>query len=73
VPQRERIPPSQRVETALRERIAAGEWQTGDQLPAVATLAKQYAVSRATVAKALHRIEADELVEITAAWGTFRT
>ena len=66
------MPPSQRVETALRARIAAGEWASGERLPPVAALAAQYEVARSTVIAALRRMEADGLVEIVRNWGTFR-
>ena len=70
----ERTPqlPSRRVETALRERIAADEWATGVRLPSVADLATEYGVARGTVTAALRRLAADDLVEIVPAWGTFR-
>jgi DNA-binding GntR family transcriptional regulator len=61
------------VEAALRERIAAGEWASGQALPSIAALAGQYATSRASVAKALRRLADDGLVEVVPQWGTFRT
>ena len=73
VPPRERQPPSQRVEAGLRARIEAGEWASGEALPSIATLAGQYGVSRATVAKALRRLADDNLVEVVPQWGTFKT
>ena len=70
----ERTPqlPSRRVEAALRERIAAGEWGPGVRLPSVADLAAEYGVARGTVTAALRRLAAEDLVEIVPAWGTFR-
>lgn len=65
--------PSRRVEAALRGRIAAGEWERGERLPSVATLAAQYGVATATVVKALRRLEADGLVTVIPSWGTFRS
>lgn len=65
--------PSQRVESALRARINAGEWQPQERLPSVARLASEYGVARSTVVAALRRIEADGLVTIVSNWGTFRT
>jgi len=65
--------PSQRVEAALRARIGAGEWQSQERLPSVATLATEYGVARSTVVAALRRMEADGLVTIVSNWGTFRT
>jgi DNA-binding GntR family transcriptional regulator len=65
--------PSRRVETDLRRRIDADEWASGEALPAIASLAEHYSVSRATVAKAMRRLADDGLVEIVPQWGTFRT
>lgn len=66
------MPPGRRVEADLRARIAAGEWTSGQRLPSVPELAEHYHVARGTVASALHRIEADGLIEVVPAWGTFR-
>jgi DNA-binding GntR family transcriptional regulator len=67
------VPPAARVETDLRRRVGAGEWASGEALPAMAALAVEYGVSRASVAKALRRLADDGLVEIVPQWGTFRT
>jgi GntR family transcriptional regulator len=64
--------PSKRVETALRARLAANEWPHDGRLPSVAAFATEYGVSRSAVTAALRRIEADGLIEIVPAWGTFR-
>jgi GntR family transcriptional regulator len=64
--------PSRRVEADLRQRIEADEWASGQVLPSIASLAEQYGVSRATVAKALRRMAVDGLVEVVPQWGTFR-
>ncbi len=64
--------PSKRVETDMRRRIDAGEWDHGQVLPSVAALAEHYQTSRATVAKAMRRLAGDGLVEIVPQWGTFR-
>jgi len=66
------VPPSKRVETDLRQRIARGEWKSGERLPPVADLAAHYGVARSTVVTAERRIEADGLIEIVANWGVFR-
>ena len=65
--------PSRRVEADLRQRIEADEWTSGQALPSIASLAENYGVSRATVAKALRRMADDGLVEVVPQWGTFRT
>ena len=69
---REREMPSRRVEADLRRRMEADEWASGQALPSIASLAAQYGVSRATVAKALRRMADDGLVEVVPQWGTFR-
>lgn len=65
--------PAVRVERSLRERIAADEWASGEALPSVAALAAEYGVARQTVSRVLKRLEADGLIHIEPAWGTFRT
>jgi DNA-binding GntR family transcriptional regulator len=70
--EREPERPGERVERDLRARIAAGEWEPGKALPAVAALAAHYAVSPGVVARALKRLEADGLIQIVPRWGTFR-
>jgi biotin operon repressor len=65
--------PAERVERDLRTRIAAGEWESGQQLPTVIQLAEHYEVSRGTVAKVIKRLADDGLVRTVRAWGTFKT
>jgi GntR family transcriptional regulator len=65
--------PSRRVETDLRRRLDAGEWQSGEALPAVSVLAEHYATSGATVSKVLRKLAAEGLVEVVPRWGVFRT
>lgn len=72
MPSRGPLTPSQAVEAGLRARLKAGEWQTGGALPSVARLATEYGVARATVIKALRRLEADGLIDIVSNWGTFK-
>jgi DNA-binding GntR family transcriptional regulator len=65
--------PGDRIEADLRQRIEAGEWQSGDQLPSVAALAEHYGVAGGTVARVLRILAADGLVRMVPGWGTFRT
>jgi DNA-binding GntR family transcriptional regulator len=51
--------PYQAIADALRERLDAGEWLPGEQLPSAAQLGEQYGVSRTTAARAV-RVLADE-------------
>jgi len=64
--------PGERVERALRERIAAGEWQPGEAMPTVAALSEHYGVSPGVIQRTLKRLQADGLVTVVARWGTFR-
>ena len=64
--------PSARVETDLRRRIAAGEWQRDQALPPVGQLAADYGVARNTVMKALRKLADDGLIRVVPNWGTFR-
>lgn len=69
---RRAILPSEIVERALRERIAAGEWSSGEQLPSTEQLAEQYATSKETCARVLRKLAEEGLVVIRERWGTFR-
>lgn len=64
--------PHETVAASLRQRIAAGEWEPGAALPAVADLAGQYGVARTTVSRALRALQDEGLVSIVPRWGTFR-
>jgi len=72
MPDRTEELPSDRVATDLRRRIAAGEWDHGQALPATAALAEQYGVSRGAVSRALRLLADEGLVRIVPRWGTFR-
>ncbi len=61
------------VTAALRERIAAGEWLPGEQLPSTRELAEEYGVTHVTVAKAVKTLAAEGLVEVVPSWGVFRS
>jgi DNA-binding GntR family transcriptional regulator len=58
--------------SSLRRRIKAGEWNHGEQLPAVGQLSEHYGAARRTITKSL-RVLADEgLLTVLPNWGTFR-
>ena len=63
--------PSEAVEQGLRERIAAGEWQPGEQLPSTGQLADQYRTSKETCARVLRKLAGEGLVIIRNRWGSF--
>jgi DNA-binding GntR family transcriptional regulator len=59
------------VADALRERLDAGEWLPGEQMPSATELAAHYGVSRTTAARAV-RVLADEgRVTVVRNWGAF--
>jgi DNA-binding GntR family transcriptional regulator len=64
--------PSEIVAADLRQRIAAGEWESGEALPTVAALAEHYSVSKATVTRTLRILAGEGLVRVVPRWGTFR-
>lgn len=57
----------------LRQRILAGEWAPGAQLPSEQSLAESLGVSRPTVRTALRNLAAGGLVHIRQGSGTFVT
>jgi DNA-binding GntR family transcriptional regulator len=64
-------PPYLAVAALLRERLDAGDWLPGEQLPSVNALASEYKVSRSTAARAV-RVLADEgRVSVVHGWGAF--
>jgi len=65
--------PSETVAADLRRRIAAGEWQSGQVLPSVASLADHYDVSRSTIGRAIHALEREGLLRVVPRWGVFRS
>jgi DNA-binding GntR family transcriptional regulator len=60
------------VSAALRDRIEAGEWVPGEQLPTVRDIAEQYGVSLNTARKAVQVIADAGLVEVFPGYGVFR-
>jgi len=54
----------------LMSRVAAGEWPVGDLLPTEPELAADYQVSRETLRRALHRMEARGLISRHPGTGT---
>jgi GntR family transcriptional regulator len=73
VPDRPAELPSKHVADSMRQRIEAGEWQPGQQLPPVRQLAEHYGVARRTVTRAMKALEDEGLVRVTPGWGTHRT
>ena len=65
------LAPYARVKQHLKERLTAGEWAPGAQLPSEAELVAQFGISRMTANRALRELQADGLVERVQGVGTF--
>jgi DNA-binding GntR family transcriptional regulator len=61
------------VSARLRDRIEAGEWLPGEQLPNMRELADQYGVSINTIRKAATALKDAGLVVIYPGYGIFRS
>ena len=68
---RRAIPPYRAISAALRERIEAGEWLPGEQIPSVRQLGEEYGVSIGTARRALAVLAEEGLVVVTPSWGAF--
>lgn len=55
-------PPYQQVADDLRHKIHAGEYSTGQRLPSIRQLAREYGISPQTVQNALRELRSDHLV-----------
>ncbi len=65
------VPIYARILDALRQRIAAGVYRVGENLPTEAELVEEFDVSRHTVRAALQNLVAEGIVERSAGRGTF--
>ena len=65
------LAPFARVKQHLKDRLAAGDWPPGAQMPSEAELVAQFGVSRMTVNRALKELQAEGLVERVQGVGTF--
>lgn len=63
--------PYERVAEGLRRRIAAGEWQPGEMIPARRILAAEYGVAVATLERAAGALIAEGLLSASDRRGTF--
>jgi len=59
------------VADALRARVLAGEWGTGQRLPSRARLAEEYGVGRNVMQRAVERLIGEDLLEGRAGSGTY--
>jgi DNA-binding GntR family transcriptional regulator len=63
--------PYERVSADLREKIIAGHYRPGEQLPPVTALAITYSVSRTTIVKAVKILVAEGLIVTRERWASF--
>ena len=64
-------PPYRAISSALRERIRAGEWLPGEQIPSVRQIGDEYGVSIGTARRAIGVLADEGLVVVTPSWGAF--
>jgi GntR family transcriptional regulator len=64
-------PPYRAVSAGLRERIRAGEWLPGEQIPSVREIGHEYGVSIGTARRAVAVLAEEGLVVVTRSWGAF--
>lgn len=60
----QKITAAVQIAEAIREALFKGEWRPGERLPSERDLARTMGVNRSTIREALHRLEANGLVEI---------
>jgi DNA-binding GntR family transcriptional regulator len=70
VPRRPEIPYLV-VAASLRERLDAGEWLPGEQMPSATELAAEYGISRTTAARAVRVLAEESRVTVVRNWGAF--
>lgn len=61
----------QQLTQQLQRLLAEGHWQTGERLPSIRALCREYKLSLATVQHALHQLEAQGLLEARARSGYY--
>ncbi len=65
------VPLYHQLRQVIRERIASGEWATGDQIPTIQELCETYGVSRITVVQALSVLSQEGLLTRRQGKGVF--
>ena len=67
------VPRYAQVADLLRSRIARGHWRTGDQLPTLDELTREFDVARVTVRQAIELLAREGLISAQQGRGTFVT
>jgi len=70
---RDGIPLYLKLASVLREKIARGDWQTGQQLPTLPELQSEYGLARSTIRQALGVLRGESLIDSARGRGTFVT
>src|SRR3989338_4563364 len=70
-PHKARVPPFQQIKNHILERIHAGEWKDGDQIPTEAALGRQFGVARMTVNRALRELTTEQSLPRIQGLGTY--
>ncbi|MFA5912755.1 MAG: histidine utilization repressor [Burkholderiales bacterium] len=70
-PRKARVPSFQQIKNHILERIHAGEWKDGDQIPTEAALGRQFRVARMTVNRALRELTAEQSLTRIQGVGTY--
>ncbi len=70
-PRKARLPSFQQIKNHILERIHAGEWKDGDQIPTEAALGRQFGVARMTVNRALRELTAEQSLTRIQGVGTY--
>jgi GntR family transcriptional repressor for pyruvate dehydrogenase complex len=65
-----RLKIAEQIAGTIRDAIVGGRFRPGDALPGERELAEQFDVNRSTVREAIHRLEAEGLVEVRHGGGT---
>ena len=65
------VPSFQQIKNHILQRIHAGEWKEGDQIPTEAALGHQFGVARMTVNRALRELASEQILTRIQGLGTF--
>jgi len=65
------IPLHTQLLNQLRHLILSGQWAPGRRIPSETELQRQLKISRSTIRQALHKAEAERLIERVPGRGTF--
>jgi len=70
-PRKTGVPSFQQIKNHILQRIHAGEWKEGDQIPTEAALGRQFGVARMTVNRALRELASEQCVSRIQGLGTY--